>query len=66
MKEAMESAGRTTGLPRRSALKFVVMIGVVSLFADMTYEGRGASPAPSSAPWAPADSSWGWWPGWAS
>ncbi len=29
---------------RRSALRFVVLIGVVSLFADMTYEGaRGIS-----------------------
>jgi hypothetical protein len=27
---------------RRSALGFVVLIGVVSLFADMTYEGARA------------------------
>lgn len=27
------------GLERRTALRFVVMLGIVSLFADMTYEG---------------------------
>jgi len=34
--EATESA---QGRPRSPALRFVVLLGVVSLFADMTYEG---------------------------
>lgn len=29
----------TTNLPKSTAIKFVVIIGIVSLFADMTYEG---------------------------
>ena len=28
-----------SGAKRRTALKFVLMIGVVSFFADFTYEG---------------------------
>jgi len=31
---------------RRSALRFVVLIGVVSLFADMTYEGARSIAGP--------------------
>jgi MFS family permease len=33
-------------LPRASALKFVVLLGVVSLFADMTYEGARSITGP--------------------
>jgi hypothetical protein len=29
-------------MTKRSALRFVLMIGVVSLFADFTYEGSGS------------------------
>jgi MFS family permease len=36
----MESTNtRSQGISARTALRFVVLIGVVSLFADMTYEG---------------------------
>jgi len=38
MTAATERA-RPTSLAARSALRFVVLLGVVSLFADMTYEG---------------------------
>lgn len=31
--------GRNSGIPRKQALRFVVLAGVVSLFADITYEG---------------------------
>src|SRR5262249_39576406 len=33
-------------LSRRSALRFVILIGVVSLFADMTYEGARSVTGP--------------------
>jgi len=36
------------GIFRRTALKFVIFPGVVSLFANMTYEGADSLPA-------------GWW-----
>ncbi len=41
MTEAVKS-----GKPARSALQFVVLIGVVSLFADMTYEGSRSITGP--------------------
>ena len=53
-------------ISRGAALKFVVLLGVVSLFSDMTYEGRGASPVPISPCSARAASSWDLWPGSAS
>jgi len=34
------------GLPRRSAIGFIVMVGLVSLFADMTYEGARSITGP--------------------
>jgi MFS family permease len=34
-----EQAGSRIDLPRSAALRFVVLLGVVSLFADMTHEG---------------------------
>jgi MFS family permease len=37
---------RETALQKASALKFVVLIGVVSLFADMTYEGARSIAGP--------------------
>ncbi len=36
----------TTGLARRTAMRFVVLLGVVSLFADMTYEGARSITGP--------------------
>lgn len=33
-------------LPRRRAIQFIVLIGIVSLFADMTYEGARAITGP--------------------
>ena len=33
-------------LPRRSAVRFIVLLGVVSLFADMTYEGARSVTGP--------------------
>jgi MFS family permease len=36
----------TQVVPRRTAVNFVVLIGVVSLFADMTYEGARAIAGP--------------------
>lgn len=35
-----------TGLTKSSAIKFVVLLGVVSLFADMTYEGARSVTGP--------------------
>ena len=29
----------TVSLSKTSAIKFVILLGIVSLFADMTYEG---------------------------
>jgi MFS family permease len=37
---------QSAALPRRHALKFIVLIGVVSLFADMTYEGARSITGP--------------------
>jgi predicted MFS family arabinose efflux permease len=36
----------TAGLSSRSALQFIVLVGVVSLFADMTYEGSRSITGP--------------------
>jgi MFS family permease len=33
-------------LPRRNALRFIVLLGIVSLFADMTYEGARSITGP--------------------
>ncbi len=33
-------------IPKRSALRFVILVGVVSLFADMTYEGARSITGP--------------------
>jgi MFS family permease len=39
-------APATAGLSRRHAVRFIVLLGVVSLFADMTYEGARAITGP--------------------
>lgn len=39
---------------RNLALKFIVLLGIVSLFADVTYEGRGALLASTYRPSSPA------------
>ena len=36
----------TAALPRRNALRFIVLLGIVSLFADMTYEGARSITGP--------------------
>lgn len=36
----------TSVLPRRNALRFIVLLGMVSLFADMTYEGARSITGP--------------------
>jgi MFS family permease len=36
----------TSVLPRRNALRFIVLLGIVSLFADMTYEGARSITGP--------------------
>jgi MFS family permease len=40
------AASRTADITRASALRFIVLIGVVSLFADMTYEGARSIAGP--------------------
>ena len=47
--------------PPRSALRFVILLGVTSLFADMTYEGARSITGPTSlfsAPVRPWSGSW--------
>lgn len=44
MKEITTSAG--TELLRQSAVKFIILLGIVSLFADMTYEGARSAVGP--------------------
>jgi Major Facilitator Superfamily len=46
MKSSMDSGGKALGLASRRALRFVVLVGVVSLFADMTYEGAWSVTGP--------------------
>ena len=41
-----ETAPAGIDLPRRSAVRFIVLLGVVSLFADMTYEGARSVTGP--------------------
>ncbi len=36
---AITSAAKNIGLAKTTAIRFVILIGIVSLFADMTYEG---------------------------
>jgi MFS family permease len=36
----------TAALPRRNALRFIVLLGIVSLFADMTYESARSITGP--------------------
>jgi MFS family permease len=46
MDHAKVFADRDLALPRRRALQFIVLIGAVSLFADMTYEGARSITGP--------------------
>ena len=42
-----EGAARSVGQPRsRNALRFIVLLGFVSLFADMTYESARSITGP--------------------
>jgi MFS family permease len=44
---SMDSArGAVGGLPRRRAVAFIVLLGTISLFADMTYEGARSITGP--------------------
>ncbi len=66
MNSQSDPPGVTTELAGRMALKFVVLLGIVSLFADMTYEGARSITGPYLGVLARAGWSWAWWPGWAS
>ncbi len=46
MEPPSSSTSVTAGSARRSALNFVVLLGIVSLFADMTYEGARSITGP--------------------
>jgi MFS family permease len=46
MDHAKTVADRDLRLPRRRALQFILLIGAVSLFADMTYEGARSISGP--------------------
>jgi MFS family permease len=46
MSTAKGAARAGAALPRRSAIGFIVLVGVVSLFADMTYEGARSITGP--------------------
>jgi len=46
MRHQTDSLGFTAGYSRRTALKFVLLLGIVSLFADMTYEGARSITGP--------------------
>lgn len=54
------SASSATGRPVMSPWRFVVAFGVVSMLADVVYEGRVRSPGRSWDHSAPAPS----WSGW--
>ncbi|MFZ0496406.1 MAG: MFS transporter, partial [Methylocella sp.] len=41
-----ETASAGIGLPRHNAVRFIVLLGVVDLFADMTYEGARSVTGP--------------------
>lgn len=43
---AKEAVQRLQGIDKRAAMKFVVLLGFVSLFADMTYEGARSVTGP--------------------
>ena len=44
--EVQFDSERNRGISRGRALKFVILLGVVSLFADMTYEGARSITGP--------------------
>jgi MFS family permease len=46
MEQRLRLVKPPTEIPRRTALRFVVLLGVVSLFADMTYEGARSITGP--------------------
>ena len=46
MNHAKALADRDLALPRRHAYQFIILIGAVSLFADMTYEGARSVSGP--------------------
>lgn len=46
MTATQTQAGKTAGISKTAAIRFVVLLGVVSLFADMTYEGARSVTGP--------------------
>ncbi len=46
MDQARAFDDQDLGLTRRCALQFIILIGAVSLFADMTYEGARSVSGP--------------------
>jgi MFS family permease len=46
VEQRREQPGREEPAPRATALRLVVLLGVVSLFADMTYEGARSTTGP--------------------
>ena len=46
MAHGADSMSSATRYSRRAAMKFVVLLGIVSLFADMTYEGARSVTGP--------------------
>ena len=50
-------------LSHTAALRFVLLLGIVSLLADVTYEGARSITAPTWGCWAQWSA---WWPAWGS
>ena len=44
--DAPAPSSTAAALPRRNALRFIILLGIVSLFADMTYEGARSITGP--------------------
>ena len=61
-----EAETDSKNLDKAAAWKFIILVGVVSLFSDMTYEGAPVSPAPFWAASMPAPLSSASWPVWES
>lgn len=51
---------------RKVALRFVISIGIVSLFADCTYEGGRSIVGPYLAVLGAGPILWAWWRAWVS
>ena len=58
MSDHTDSTGKAAGPERQVALRFVILLGIVSLFADMTYEGSAKHHRALPRRSARADSPW--------